>query len=193
MSALSFGFPTPSFLPVLAFCHCGSVPFVCRHFGFIFPIPTPHHPTADVGKISKHVVKVIECRLTQIFNESQLMPRPRPPPIRDQKLTAWFTAEEERAVVYLFWWKAVKRQMERREIHWTSNPAKQQWVGLTRWSLTRVPLCDQATLYMGTSTEAVKLTAAVDLFADILKKLNHSPRDRSITTPPPAPMASQES
>ena len=104
------------------------------------------------------------------------MPRARPPPIRDKKLAARFTADEEGSAVYLSWRKVVKWQMERREIHLTSNPGKQQWVALTRWSLLRVPLSDQATLYKGTSTEAVKFTAAVDdLLADLLKKLNHSP------------------
>ena len=122
------------------------------------------------------------------------MPRARPPPIRDQKLAAGFTADEEGSAVYLSWRKAVKRQMERREIHSTSNPGKQQWVALTRWSLTRVPLSDQATLYKGTSTEAVKFTAAVDdLLADVLKKLNHSRQGEVNLDPPSVPTAPQES
>ena len=122
------------------------------------------------------------------------MPCARPPPIQDQKLAAGFMTDEEGSAVYLSWRKAVKRQMERREIHSTSNPGKQQWVVLTRWSLTRVPLSDQATLYKGTSTEAVKFTAAVDdLLADVLKKLNHSRRGEVNLDPPPVPTAPQES
>ena len=122
------------------------------------------------------------------------MPRARPPPIRDQKLAAGFTADEEGSAVYLSWRKAVKRQMERREIHSTSNPEKQQWVALTRWSLTRVPLSDQATLNKGTLTEEVKFTAAVDdLLADVLKKVNHSRRGEVNLDPPSVRTAPQES
>ena len=78
-------------------------------------------------------------------------------------------------MVYLSWRKAVKRQMERREILSTSNPGRQQWAALARWSLMRVPLSDRATLYKRTSTEAVRFTAAVDgLLDDVLTKLNHS-------------------
>ena len=122
------------------------------------------------------------------------MPRACPLPIRDQKLAAGFTADKEGSAVYLSWRKAVKWQMERREIYSTSNPREQQWVALTRWSLTRLPLSDQATLYKGTSTEAVKFTAAVDdLLANVLKKLNHSRRGEVNPDPPPVPAAPQES
>jgi len=122
------------------------------------------------------------------------MPRSRPPPIRDQKLAAGFTTDEEGQAVYLSWRKAVKREMERREILSVSNPGRQQWAALARWSLTRVPLSDRATLYKGTSTEAVKFTAAVDgLLDDVLKKLNHSRRGEVNLDPPPAPPAGQES
>jgi len=76
----------------------------------------------------------------------------------------------------------------------TSNPGKQQWAALARWSLTRVPLSDRATLYKGTSTEAARFTNAVDgLLDDVLKKLNHSRRGEVNLDPPPAPPAAQES
>ena len=122
------------------------------------------------------------------------MPRSRPPPIREQKLAAGFTTDEEGSGVYLSWRKAVRREMERREILSASNPGRQQWAALARWSLTRVPLSDRATLYKGTSTEAVKFTAAVDgLLDDVLKKLNHSRRGEVNLDPPPVPSAAQES
>ena len=48
-----------------------------------------------------------------------------------------------------------------------------------------MPLSDQATLYKGTSTEAVKSTAAVDdLLADVVKKLNYSRRGEVYLDPP---------
>ena len=84
--------------------------------------------------------------------------------------------------------------MERREIFSSSNPGRAQWAELTRWSLTRVPLSDRATLYKGTSADAVEFTATVDgLLADVLKKLNHSRRGEVSLDPPPAPPAAQES
>ena len=49
-----------------------------------------------------------------------------------------------------------------------------------------MPLSDQAMLYKGTTTEAVKFTAAVDdLLADVLKKLNHSHQEEVNLDPPP--------
>ena len=78
------------------------------------------------------------------------MPRSRPPPIRDQKLAAGFTTDEEGQAVYLSWHKAVKREMEGQEILSVSNPGRQQWATLARWFLMRVPLSNQATLYKGT-------------------------------------------
>ena len=111
--APSFRFPAPSFLPRLAFCRCGSIPFVRRHFGFVFAVPAPRPPTVAVSKIPKHVGGVIRCRLTRTFNVSQIMPCARPPPIQDQKLAARFTSAEDGSAVYLSWRKAVKWHMER--------------------------------------------------------------------------------
>ena len=185
-----FRFQAPSLLPGPAFCHSGSVLFVCRHFGFVFAVPALRPPTAAVSKIPKHVGGVIRCRLTRIFNVSQIMPCAHPLPIQDQKLATGFPADEERSARYFSWRKVVKRQMERREIHSTSNPGKQQWVALTRWSLTWVLLSDQATLYRGTSTEQVKFTATVDdLLADVLKKHNHKRQGEVNLHSPPVPTA----
>ena len=156
-----------------------------QHFGFVFAITAPRSPTASESKNHKHIGGVIRCQLTKIFDMRQIMPRAHYPPIWDQKLLARFTAKDERLAVYLSWRKAVKWQMEGQDIHLTTNPRKQQWVTLTRWSLTRVPLSDQATLYEGNLTEEVKFTAAVDeLLADVLKKLNYSHRGEVDLDPP---------
>ena len=84
--------------------------------------------------------------------------------------------------------------MQRRGIFSRSNPGRGQWAELTRWSLMQVALSDRATLYKGTSAEAVEFTAAVDgLLADVLKKLNHSRRGEVTLDLPLAPPAAQES
>lgn len=88
-------------------------------------------------------------------------------------------------MVYVSWQKAVKRQMAGQDIHLTTNPRKQQWVTLTRWSLMRVPLSNQATLYEGNLKVVVKFTADVDeLLADMLKKLNYLYRGEVDLDPP---------
>ena len=121
------------------------------------------------------------------------MPCARPPPIRELKVSAGFPDDDD-GEVYRSWRKAARREMERQEIFSSSNPGRAQWAELTRWSLTWVPLSDRATLYKGTSAEAVEFTAAVDgLLADVLKKLNHSRRGEVSLDPPPAPPAAQES
>ena len=76
--------------------------------------------------------------------------------------------------------------MERRGILLSSNPGRAHWAVLTKWSLTRVPLSEQAGLYKGTSSEAVKFTTTVDgLISDVLEKLNHSRQGEiNLDTPP---------
>ena len=108
-------------------------------------------------------------------------------------MTAGFLDDDD-GKVYHSWRKVARQEMEHREIFSSSNPGRAQWVKLTRWSLTRVPLSDQATLYKGTSAKAVEFTIAVDgLLADVLKKLNHSRQGERSLDPLPAPSAAQES